>query len=217
MQTIFPVDPGAAVLVQLLERISSRDVKALRTLYELTSPNLLVIALRILRRREFAEEVLQDTFVSVWKFAPDYNSSVSPPMAWMAVIVRSRTFDYLRRRKSSAGPEIEWSDKLDEILTAETLDPCELAALNQQARHLETCMNFLQTNQRRALELAYFHDLTHREIAEEMTVPLGTVKAWLRRGTEALKVSLGTNGGTVSSTSPATAKHLSLSSARAIN
>lgn len=197
----FPAHPSTTVLVKLLERVAVQDVIALKTLYDLTFPCLFAIALRILRRREFAEEVLQDSFVNIWKFAADYRSSVSPPMAWMAVVVRNRTFDYLRRGKSLAGPEIEWTEVLDHILAAETPDPLELAVSNQKIRNLTACMSLLDANPRRALQLSYFHDLTHKEIAEEMKAPLGTVKAWIRRATASLKISLGAYDEIIPSTS----------------
>jgi RNA polymerase sigma-70 factor (ECF subfamily) len=193
-------DPTVAVLAHLIERIADRDIAAISVLYELTAANLYAVALRILRRREFAEEVLQDAFVNVWRFASGYNNSVSAPMVWMAVIVRNRAFDYLRRRKALAGPEIEWSDMLDDLLATETPDPYEMAVSDENARHLSICMNRLDVNQGRALELAYFYDLTHREVAEQMNAPLGTVKAWIRRGTEALKISLEVLDGTATST-----------------
>jgi RNA polymerase sigma-70 factor (ECF subfamily) len=183
-------DPTAAVLVQLIERIADRDAAALRALYELTSTTLFAVALRILRRREFAEEALQDAFLNIWKFASDYDVSMSPPLVWMRLIVRSRTLDYMRRRRSLSGLEIEWTDMLEGTLAIDNPDPFDLAVLDQRAWHLTICMSLLEANQRRALELAYFSDLTHREVAEEMNAPLGTVKAWIRRATEALKVSL---------------------------
>jgi RNA polymerase sigma-70 factor, ECF subfamily len=200
MPTKCTSDPTGAVLVQLIERVAVQDNAALRMLYELTAPNLLAVALRILRRREFAEEVLQEAFVNVWRFASKYNNSVSAPMVWMAVIVRNRTYDYLRRRKALAGREIEWSDMFDDLLVTEAPDPYELAVSHENARHLSICINRLDVNERRALELAYFYDMTHREVAEEMHAPLGTVKAWIRRGTETLKISLEVLDGNASST-----------------
>lgn len=120
--------------------------------------------------------MLQNSFINIWRFAANYRSCVSPPMAWMAVVVRNRTFDYLRRSKSLAGPEIEWTEALDHILAAETPDPLKLAVSCQKNRNLTTCIGLLDANSRRALELAYFHDLTHIEIAEEMKAPLGMVQ-----------------------------------------
>ena len=144
----------------------------------------------MLRRREFAEEVLQDAFVNIWRFASEYRSGVSTPMVWMRVIVRNRTLDYMRQRQPFASMEIEWNDILDEVLAADVLDPYELAVLSERTWQLGTCMSQLDANQRRALELAYFNDFSHREVAREMRAPLGTVKAWIRRATDTLRISL---------------------------
>ena len=183
-------DTAAAALVQLIERIALRDDQALRALYVLTSRKLLAVALRISRRSEFAEEALQEAFVNIWRFASEYKDSVSPPLVWMRAIVRNRTLDYMRRRQSLAGPEIEWTDILDDVLAADMADPYDLAVSGQRTFRLAICMNSLGANQRRALELAYFYDLSHREVAREMHAPLGTVKAWIRRAIETLRISL---------------------------
>ncbi len=183
-------DTAVAVLVQLIERIALRDDEALRSLYLLTFSKLFAVALRISRRSEFAEEALQEAFVNIWRFASEYKTSVSPPLVWMRVIVRNRTLDYMRRRQSLAGPEIEWADLLDDILAADMADPYEMAVSSQRTCHLAICMSSLAANQRRALELAYFYDLSHKEVAQEMHAPLGTVKAWIRRAIETLRISL---------------------------
>ncbi|WP_086380555.1 RNA polymerase sigma factor [Caballeronia sordidicola] len=183
-------DTAAAVLVLLIERIALRDDKALRSLYVLKSRSLLTVALRISRRSEFAEEALQESFVNIWRYASEYKNSMSPPLVWMRAIVRNRTLDYMRRRQSIAGPEIEWNDILDDVLAADMADPYDLAVSGQRTSHLAICMNSLGANQRRALELAYFYDLSHREVAQEMHAPLGTVKAWIRRALETLRISL---------------------------
>jgi len=180
----------ALVLVQLIERIALRDDEALRALYLMTSRKLLTVALRISRRSEFAEEALQEAFVNIWRFASEYRPSVSPPLVWMRVIVRNRTHDYMRRRQSAARLEIEWTDILDDVLPADMADPYDLAVSGQRTLRLAICMNSLAANQRRALELAYFYDLSHREVAQEMHAPLGTVKAWIRRAIETLRIGL---------------------------
>ena len=148
------------------------------------------MALRISRRSEFAEEALQESFVNIWKYAAEYKNSRSPPLVWMRVIVRNRTLDYMRRRQSLAGPEIEWIDILDDVLAADMTDPYYPAVSRQRDSRLTACMNSLGANQRRALELAYFYDLSHREVAQEMHAPLGTVKAWIRRAIETLRTNL---------------------------
>ena len=89
-----------------------------------------------------------------------------------------------------AGSEIEWTDILVGVLAADMADPYDLAVSSQMTSHLAVCMNRLGANQRRALELACFYDLSHREVAQEMHAPLRTVKAWIRRAIETLRISL---------------------------
>jgi RNA polymerase sigma-70 factor (ECF subfamily) len=95
-------DPNGDILAPLIERIAIHDTAALRELYELTSPRLFGQVIRMLGRREWAEEVLQEAFINIWRFASDYRQSVSAPMAWMVAIVRHRALDYLRQRKAFA-------------------------------------------------------------------------------------------------------------------
>ena len=87
-------------LVALLDRVALADESALRELYELTSSKLYGVAVRVVTNREWAEDVLQEAFINIWRVAGDYKASLSPPMAWMGLITRSRGLDFLRRRAS---------------------------------------------------------------------------------------------------------------------
>lgn len=192
MTTALPHDPTPDTLVKLLERVAVEDASALRTLYDLTSSKLFGLALRILIRREWAEEVLQDAFVNIWRYAGDYRAGLSAPMTWMTAIVRNRALDYLRRQKAGgAGAQTEWSEALDDILPANEADPSEQTLMSEEARQLRTCIGRLEPNQRQAVALAYLRDQSYYEVAEVMKVPLGTVKSWIRRGLEKLRACLG--------------------------
>ena len=85
-------------LMELLDRIAAQEDSALKRLYERTSSPLFGLALRIVRNRDVAEDVLQEAFLSIWRGAGNYRASLSPPMAWMGLIVRSRALDALRKR-----------------------------------------------------------------------------------------------------------------------
>jgi RNA polymerase sigma-70 factor (ECF subfamily) len=181
-------EPTPDVLAALLERVAGEDAAALRGLYELTSSKLFGLALRILVKREWAEEVLQESFINIWRFAGDYRRDLSAPMTWMAAIVRNRALDHLRRVNSA---EIEWSDTLDDLLPAGGADPSDSALLSEHAKQLALCLQGLDPNQRQAVSLAYLRDQSHSEVALSLKVPLGTVKSWIRRGLEKLKTCLG--------------------------
>ena len=182
------LDATPETLSLLLERIANEDAAALRSLYELSSSKLFGLALRILVRREWAEEVLQDSFINIWRFAGDYRKGLSAPMTWMAAIVRNRALDHLRRVNSA---ETEWSETLDDLLPTSEPSPAELTSMSQQARQLAICMQRLDASQRQAVALAYLRDQSHSEVAQALKVPLGTVKSWIRRGLEKLKSCLG--------------------------
>ncbi|WP_206953510.1 RNA polymerase sigma factor [Trinickia acidisoli] len=193
--TTLPNEPTPPVLAALLARVAAQDPAALRTLYELTSAKLFGVALRILVRREWAEEALQESFVNVWRYAGDYREALAAPLTWMAAIVRNRALDCLRRQKAVASDgsslTTEWNDSLDEVLAGNERDPADSALLSEQAKQLEICLSRLDASQRQAVALAYLRDQSHSEIAEQLSVPLGTVKSWVRRGLEKLKICMG--------------------------
>ncbi|MGN6318345.1 sigma-70 family RNA polymerase sigma factor [Trinickia sp.] len=193
--TTMPNEPTPPVLAALLARVAAEDAAALRTLYELTSAKLFGVALRILVRREWAEEALQESFVNIWRYAGDYREALAAPLTWMAAIVRNRALDSLRRQRtvSSDGSTaiVEWNDALDEVLAGDERDPADAALLSEQAKQLAICLSRLDASQRQAVSLAYLRDQSHSEIAEQLAVPLGTVKSWVRRGLEKLKTCMG--------------------------
>jgi RNA polymerase sigma-70 factor (ECF subfamily) len=195
--TQLPNEPTPPVLAALLSRVAAQDASALRTLYELTSAKLFGVALRILVRREWAEEALQESFVNIWRHAGDYRETLAAPLTWMAAIVRNRSLDCLRRQKAVAADGsallTEWSDTLDEVIAGDERDPADSALWSEQAKQLSICLARLDASQRQAVTLAYLRDQSHSEIAEQLSVPLGTVKSWVRRGLEKLKICMGSN------------------------
>ena len=193
--TTLPHEPTPPVLAALLSRVAMQDSAALRTLYELTSAKLFGVALRILVKREWAEEALQESFVNIWRYAGDYREALAAPLTWMAAIVRNRALDFLRRQKGAASDgsalTTEWNETLDEVIAGDERDPAESALLSEQAKLLAICMSRLDASQRQAVALAYLRDQSHSEIAAQLSVPLGTIKSWVRRGLEKLKICMG--------------------------
>jgi RNA polymerase sigma-70 factor (ECF subfamily) len=178
-------------LMALIDRIASQDAAALKSLYDLTSGKLYGLALRVLRRNEWAEDALQDTFLQIWRTAPDYRASLSPPMAWLGLIVRSRSLDQLRRRKAERE---HLTDEIDDVM-ADTLEgnspnPMDTTLASQQAWALHQCLSLLESKQREVVSLAYLRDLSHGELAQQLKLPLGTVKTWIRRGLDQLRTCM---------------------------
>lgn len=180
-----------AELTALIDRVGLRDEAALRLLYDRASPKLFGLAMRVLRQREWAEDVLQETFLTIWRAAGDYRSSLSPPMAWMGLIVRSRALDLLRRRTADrAHLTQEFDDVLGDTLASQAPNPMDNADASEQAWAMHQCLHQLEARQREVVSLAYLRELSHGELAEQLGLPLGTVKTWIRRGLEKIRACM---------------------------
>lgn len=178
-----------SALQALLARSALGDRAAFRALYQATAAKLFGVALRILRREDWAEEVLQECYVSVWRHAREYNATRAAPMTWMTSIVRNRCLDWLRRPNPEPLPD----EALESI---ESENPGPLASL-EQARDtaaLARCLGGLDARQRQAIALAFFDGLSHAELARHLREPLGTVKTWVRRGLARLRNCLELQG-----------------------
>jgi RNA polymerase sigma-70 factor (ECF subfamily) len=174
-----------ARLVTLLSQCALKNQQAFADLYRATSAKLFGVTLRILRREDWAEEVLQESYVNIWNHAADYAVQKSAPLTWMTSIVRNRSLDWLRRpRQENSGEEYEvaiasWQD--------EAPGPLEHLLRSDDAGALADCLGALDSRQRQTIVLAFFHGLSHSELAAHLKQPLGTIKTWVRRGLERLK------------------------------
>ncbi|HEX9686834.1 MAG TPA: sigma-70 family RNA polymerase sigma factor [Burkholderiales bacterium] len=178
-------DALAARLAGLLAQAGLRNQRAFADLYQLTSAKLFGVALRILRRQDWAEEVLQECYVNIWNHAGEYAVQKSAPLTWMTSIVRNRCLDWLRRPQQEAtGDEY---DIAVEAWRDDSPGPLESLAASSEAAALARCLRELDAKQRQSIMLAFFHGLSHSELARHMKQPLGTVKTWVRRGLERLK------------------------------
>jgi len=182
-------------LAELLEACARQDRAAFAQLYQATAAKLFGVAVRILRRDDWAEEVLQDCFVSIWSHAGSYSPGLSAPMTWMTSIVRNRCLDWLRRPKVEVVLQREDEDAEDPIDAVPSDDPgpLDLLARSADGKALADCLARLEVKQRQAIMLAFYDGLSHSELASHMRQPLGTVKTWVRRGLERLKACLGSN------------------------
>jgi len=178
-----------AELMALIDRIGQQDEAALRQLYDKTSAKLFGLAMRVVRQREGAEDVLQEAFLTIWRAAGDYRASLSPPMAWLGLIVRSRALDFLRKRRADRSQLTDDYDEMgpDALPSDPSGNPMDMAQASEQAWALHQCLNRLEGRQREVVSLAYLRDLSHGELAAQLSLPLGTVKSWIRRGLEKLR------------------------------
>jgi len=176
--------PAPEELSALLAACARRDREAFARLYKATSPKLFGVALRILRREDWAEEVLQDAFVNVWNHAADYSAGLSAPMTWMTSIVRNRCLDWLRKPRMEV---IDEEGVIVENTESDAEGPLALLERSSDAQALAGCLKALDAKQRQTIVLAFFEGLSHAELAQHMREPLGTVKTWVRRGLARLK------------------------------
>lgn len=168
---------GGEPLEDLLARVALRDRRAFADLYRRTSAKLFGICLRILSERTDAEEVLQETYVKVWRNADRFVRERASPITWMAAIARNQAIDRMRARKPAADPVEAVLDLSDGRPSPEA---AALAA--DDGRALTNCLEELQEKQRAAIREVYFGGLTYDELARQTGTPLGTVKSWIRRG-----------------------------------
>jgi len=179
-------EPDGAELEALLSRCAAGDRSALEILYTRVAPILLAVLMRILRRRDAAEDALQDVFVSVWQRARQFDPIRGRALAWLVSMARYRAIDMQR----AARPAVALSDAsaLEPQLQSE--GPLDAGEMLGTGALLLRCLEQIAAPQRRCLMLAYHEGLTHSEIARAVNEPLGTVKSWVRRSLVALRKCL---------------------------
>jgi RNA polymerase sigma-70 factor (ECF subfamily) len=166
-----------------LRACADGDQTALRALYDREAGRMIAVALRILRRRDLAEDVVQDAFVRIWRQAGLYNAALGSPRAWIYTIVRNLSLNHLR---DGAREDLVDDQRLTELSDAQLTGDDPLARLADGSA-LRRCLEGLEPQRRLSLVLAYTEGLTHGEIAGRLGLPLGTVKAWIRRSLLALR------------------------------
>lgn len=175
-----------AELETLLVAVASRDRAAFRKLYDLTSPKLFAVILRIVRNRTTAEEVLQDVFLRIWQNAASYAPQTAPARAWMSSIARNRAIDVLRQRSfvsvSGATDEGDWYERIAEDRDREG-DMINNASLRR-------CLGGIDEQARACVLLAYYEGYSREELAKRYDRPVNTIKTWLHRSLSALRACL---------------------------
>lgn len=177
-----PPSPEEA-LESLIAAVATGDRAAYARLYERTSAKLFGIALRILKDRGRAEEVLQETFIAVWRNASSYSPDKARPMTWLITIARNKALDVVRmRREVALDPSEDGQDPLAAIA-----DPFDAEASFADRDALSRCLGLLDETHRHCILLAYCEGWSREELAERFDKNVNTIKTWLHRGLASLK------------------------------
>jgi RNA polymerase sigma-70 factor (ECF subfamily) len=173
----------AGSLQDLLEATSRGDHAAFRALYQATAPKLFGVVLRITRNRPMAEEVLQETYVKIWRNAERFTPEAGQPMAWLSAIARNRAIDRIRSEKLERSRVTEDESVLERLATPGSGD-----VVIQES--LRTCLSQLDEEARNCVILAYCSGFSREELAERFGRPVGTIKTLLHRSVRLLKACL---------------------------
>lgn len=160
---------------------------ALHRIYEQEAPRLLGVALRILRRRDLAEEVLHDAFLRIMEKSATYSPARGSGRGWIYTIVRHGAINKLRDSAKELPADATWLESLPDD---ERTDPLQTLMQVSEASALRGCLERLEERKRHSIMLAFVEGLTHDQIAHRLGVPLGTIKAWIRRGLLSLRECL---------------------------
>jgi len=177
------------LLVNLLGRCALRDQQAFKKLFEQASPYLNAVALRMLQSRELANEVLQEAFLQIWNNAASYRPHQARPFTWMASIVRYRALDRLDSEQRQRQHQVQLAEETDTELLSQ-FQPDEALQHYQLQFQLHQCLSFLGDKIKSAIELAYIYGYSREEIGARLEANTNTVKSWLHRGAERLKLCL---------------------------
>jgi RNA polymerase sigma-70 factor (ECF subfamily) len=165
--------------------VSRQDSAAFELVYAATSAKLYGIIIRILGRRDVADDVLQEVYIRVWQRAAEFDPAIGSPITWLATIARNRALDEIRQktmRSLEDCPEVFHLPSSDNPLANYEHD---------EARRLQACLDLLGPEKKYVLLQAYYYGMTREEIATRIGRPVSTVKTWLRRSLAELKGYLG--------------------------
>ncbi len=176
----------AAQLNDLLKRVAAGDRAAFALVYDATSAKLYGIVLRILKRTDLADEILQETYIRIWNNAAKFDPSRASPITWMATIARNRSLDEVRRiapisiEDLPAGHEI----RDPQMLVLEQME------VSSELAKLHSCLDALEPRRREIVTLAYLEGMSREELGLKFGHPAATIKTWLHRSLKQLKSCL---------------------------
>ncbi len=165
---------------------SDRNRAAFRSLFEFYAPRIKAFVRSRGAQPDQAEEVTQETMVKVWQKAVQFDPAKASASTWIFTIARNVRIDMLRKANR---PEPDMNDP--SLVPEPELDVSRKIAFEQQARQLKMALSGLPDEQRQVLHLAYFEDKPHAKVADELGIPLGTVKSRIRLALKRIRSDLG--------------------------
>jgi RNA polymerase sigma-70 factor (ECF subfamily) len=184
--------PAEEDWVRVVRSIAAGDQQAMRDLYERTHRLVFTLAMRICSNREIAEEITLDVFHDVWRRSSQYDPEGGPVVGWIMNQARSRAIDRLRfeQRKKRVAPDPSHREEQVEVS-----EPANIIDAQQRRGLLRDALTALTPDERQAIEVAFFSELTYAEAAVRLDQPLGTVKTRVRSALIKLRKVLGTKEG----------------------
>jgi RNA polymerase sigma-70 factor (ECF subfamily) len=176
-----------AELIWLLASVAKGDEAAFERLYEATKAKLYGVVLRILRRQDLAEEVVQEAYVKIWNNAGQFNPALSSPITWMVAIARNRAIDVARKRGEAS---LEDEPAAAEV-ASDTPDPLARRDMTEELKRVLECIGLLDPERQKLVLLAYYNGWSREQLSEKFNTPLNTVKTWLRRSMIDIRECLG--------------------------
>ena len=174
-----PAEAQHADTSALLNKITTGDQQAMATFYDATSAAVYGLAVRILHDQAAAEDAVIEVYNQVWMKASTYDTQRGSPLTWLLAIARSRSIDMLRARKRIPhAVDLESAQEIPSLAIGPETETIE----SERRRFVHKALEGLHVEQRQAIELAYFSDLSHSQIATRLGQPLGTVKTRIRSG-----------------------------------
>jgi RNA polymerase sigma-70 factor, ECF subfamily len=174
-------------LVWLLAAVAKGDRPAFERLYAATRAKLYGVVLRILRRHDLADEVMQETYLKIWNSAGQFDPALSSPITWMVAIARNRAIDQVRKKTEVSIDE----DPAVLDIAADSPDPLARREMTEELRRLLACMGRLDEERRRLVLFAYYDGWSREQLAAKFDKPVNTVKTWLRRALMEIRECLG--------------------------
>ncbi|GJM15773.1 MAG: RNA polymerase [Thermodesulfobacteriota bacterium] len=163
-------------LKTLLSLISNGDENAMRTFYQQTVRLVYSMSHKIISNPEEAEEVALEVFMYVWNNASKYDSDLSKPLSWLLMITRSRSIDKIRKSAKT----VHIDDSIDDSMVTGTDNPEDTYVASEMRKITKHAMAQLTPKQKEVVELSYYHQYSHSEIADKVGIPVGSVKSTIR-------------------------------------